>query len=44
MKRERQLLGDFLCACAGGPMYYKGRDMRLSHKGMQGTKTDIVDA
>jgi len=34
MKRERQLLVDFLCACTGGPMYYKGRDMKLSHKGM----------
>jgi hemoglobin len=32
--REKQLLIDFLCANAGGPMYYRGRDMRLSHRGM----------
>jgi hypothetical protein len=25
MKRERQLLVDFLCACTGGPMYYQLR-------------------
>src|SRR2546429_349812 len=24
--REKQLLVDFLCANAGGPMYYRGRD------------------
>ena len=27
--REKQLLIDFLCANAGGPMYYRGRDMLL---------------
>lgn len=32
--REKQLLIDFLCASAGGPMYYRGRDMRLAHRGM----------
>jgi hemoglobin len=32
--RERQLLIDYLCANAGGPMYYTGRDMKLSHRGM----------
>ena len=32
--REKQLLIDFLCTSAGGPMYYTGRDMKLSHKGM----------
>jgi len=32
--REKQLLVDFLCFSAGGPMYYTGRDMRLSHRGM----------
>jgi hemoglobin len=32
--REKQLLIDFLCASAGGAMYYRGRDMRLSHRGM----------
>ena len=29
--REKQLLIDFLCASAGGPMYYRGRDMTLTH-------------
>jgi truncated hemoglobin YjbI len=28
--REKQLLIDFLCASAGGPMYYRGRDMTLT--------------
>jgi hemoglobin len=32
--REKQLLIDFLCHSAGGPMYYTGRDMKLSHMGM----------
>ncbi len=32
--REKQLLIDFLCTSAGGPMYYRGRDMQLSHRGM----------
>jgi hemoglobin len=32
--REKQLLVDFLASNAGGPMYYTGRDMLLSHKGM----------
>ena len=40
MKRERQLLVDFLCACTGGPMYYTGRDMQLSHKGMRISESD----
>jgi hemoglobin len=34
MRREKQLLVDFLCASAGGPLYYVGRDMKLSHEGM----------
>ncbi len=40
MKRERQLLVDFICAGAGGPMYYTGRDMKLSHKGMRISESD----
>ena len=35
VKREKQLLIDFLCASAGGPLYYRGRDMRLCHRGMR---------
>ena len=38
--REKQLLIDYLCANAGGPLYYTGRDMLLSHKGMQITESD----
>ena len=34
IRREKQLLIDFLCASAGGPLYYTGRGMALSHKGM----------
>ena len=34
LRREKQLFIDFLCASAGGPLYYTGRDMATSHKGM----------
>ena len=40
VKRERQLLIDFLCSSAGGPMYYTGRDMKISHKGMKIDEAD----
>jgi len=33
--REKQSLINFLCASSGGPMYYSGRDMKISHKGMR---------
>ncbi len=32
--REKQLLVDYLCANAGGPLLYTGRDNQTSHKGM----------
>jgi len=32
--REKQTLINFLCASAGGPLYYVGRDMKVSHKGL----------
>jgi hemoglobin len=38
--REKQLLIDFLCSSAGGPMYYTGRDMKTSHQGMQISGSD----
>ena len=38
--REKQLLIDFLCSNAGGPVYYTGRDMKLSHKGMRINESD----
>ncbi len=34
VEREKQLLIDFLCASAGGPLLYTGRDMKTTHKGM----------
>ena len=34
VRREKQLLIDFLCASAGGPLLYVGRDMKTSHEGM----------
>jgi len=40
LKREKQLLIDFLCACAGGPLYYTGRDMKTTHKGMKISERD----
>jgi len=38
--RETQLLIDFLCAAAGGPMYYTGRAMALVHQGMRISESD----
>ena len=38
--REKQLLVDYLCANAGGPLLYTGRDMLTSHKGMGITESD----
>lgn len=38
--REKQLLIDFLCASAGGPMYYRGRDMALTHRGVRISDSD----
>jgi hemoglobin len=40
LKREKQLLVDFLCSSAGGPLYYTGRDMKISHKGMKISESD----
>lgn len=40
VKREKQLLIDFLCASTGGPMHYRGRDMVLTHRGMRISEND----
>ena len=40
IRREIQLLVDFLCHSAGGPMYYTGRDMKASHQGMRISQDD----
>jgi hemoglobin len=37
---EKQLLIDFLCSAAGGPMYYTGREMKLSHCGIGISEAD----
>ena len=38
--REKQLLIDFLCHNAGGPLYYTGRNMVATHKGMKISESD----
>jgi len=40
VRREKQLLVDFLCSSAGGPLYYTGRDMKTSHQGMRISESD----
>ena len=40
VKREKQLLIDFLCESAGGPIYYRGREMLLAHRGMKISESD----
>lgn len=40
LRRSRQLLIDFLCSSAGGPVYYTGRDMKITHKGMKISESD----
>lgn len=34
MRRDRQLLLDFMSAATGGPSTYLGRDMKTSHEGL----------
>lgn len=40
IEREKQLLIDFLAHNAGGPMYYTGRGMELTHRGMNISQSD----
>jgi hemoglobin len=40
VRREKQLLVNFLCASAGGPLHYVGRDMKTSHTGMGINESD----
>jgi hemoglobin len=40
IKREKQLLIDYLSSNAGGPVYYTGRDMKLTHAGMKISESD----
>ena len=32
--RDRQLIVDFMCEAAGGPVLYRGRTMKVSHEGL----------
>jgi len=40
LKRELQLLVNFLCNVTGGPMVYTGRDMKTTHAGMRINEQD----
>src|ERR1043166_4006996 len=40
VRREKQVLIDFLCWSAGGPLYYTGRDMVTTHRGMRISESD----
>ena len=40
MLREKQTLINFLCASAGGPLYYVGHDMKVSHRGLRIDESD----
>jgi hemoglobin len=40
LQREKQLLIDFLCSSAGGPLLYTGRDMLATHRGMRIIESD----
>ncbi|HYL34898.1 MAG TPA: group 1 truncated hemoglobin [Bryobacteraceae bacterium] len=40
MSKDRQLLIDFLCDAAGGPVRYVGRDMKKSHEGLGITESE----
>ena len=40
IKREEQLLIDYLSSNAGGSIYYTGRDMKLTHVGMKINESD----
>jgi hemoglobin len=40
IQREKQFLIEFLSSRAGGPVYYRGRDMVLTHRGMRISESD----
>ena len=40
MRRDRQLIVDFLCEAIGGPVIYRGRDMKTSHEGLRITERE----
>ncbi len=38
--RDVQLNIDYICRISGGPMYYLGRDLKISHAGLNITKDE----
>jgi hemoglobin len=40
LRRDRQLVVNYLCAAAGGPVFYTGRYMKTSHKGLGVSASD----
>jgi hemoglobin len=40
LRKERQILVDYLCAATGGPVNYVGRDMKTSHEGLGISESD----
>ena len=40
VQREKQLVINFIVNRAGGPLFYAGREMELSHKGMKISESD----
>jgi hemoglobin len=40
MKGVRQLTVDFLCEAFGGPVIYRGRDMKTTHEGLSISESD----
>ena len=40
LRRDRQLVVNYMCAAAGGPVFYTGRDMKTSHKGLSVSVSD----
>ena len=42
LRRDRQLVVNYMCEAAGGPVFYTGRDMQTSHKGLGINANDWV--
>lgn len=40
LRRDRQLVVNYMCEAAGGPVFYTGRDMQTSHKGLDISASD----
>jgi len=40
LRKDRQLIVDFLCSAFGGPVQYLGRDMKTSHDGLEISEAD----